>query len=90
MDDTVDRLKKALTYTGISAVKAIFDELGEEDEKIIVAAKLASEKSLARSVMVYALKLLYATGVLETESVGAKGTHIRVLNREVLEAVAKV
>ena len=37
MDDTVTRLKDVLTYTEISTVKATFDVLEEENEKIIVA-----------------------------------------------------
>lgn len=89
MNDTVTRLKEVLTYTEISAVKVIWEALGEEDEKFIVGTKLAAEKSIAKSVMISALRLLHATGVVKTESVGSKGTRVIVLDRELLEAVAK-
>ena len=39
--------------------------------------------------MISALRLLHATGVVKTESVGSKGTRVIVLDRELLEAVAK-
>ena len=89
MDSTVTRLKEVLSYTEISAVVAIRETLGEEDEKLIVGTKLAREKSISKGVVVSALRLLHATGVVKTESVGGKGTKVTVLNREILEAVAK-
>lgn len=89
MDDTVDRLKELLTYTEVSVVVAICEALGEENEQLIVGTKLAREKSISKGVVISALRLLHATGVVKTESVGSKGTRVIVLNRELLEAVAK-
>lgn len=89
MDDTITRLKDVLSYTEISAVVAIREALGEEDEKFIVGTKLAAEKSISKGVVISALRLLHATGVVKTESVGGKGTKVTVLNREILEAVVK-
>lgn len=90
MSDTVMRLKEVLTHTEIFAVKAIFDVLEEENEKIIVATRLSAEKNVAKSVMISALRLLHAVGAVKTESVGSKGTRVIVLNRDMLEAVAKL
>ncbi len=46
-----------------------------------MGTKLAAEKSISKGVVISALRLLHATGVVKTESVGGKGTKVTVLNR---------
>lgn len=89
MSNVVDRLKRLMSYSEVLAFKAIYVELGEETEVILINGKIGDKLGIARSTIVNGLRLLDAVGAIETRSLGAKGTHIRVLNREVLEAVAK-
>ncbi|MBQ5440953.1 MAG: GTP-sensing pleiotropic transcriptional regulator CodY [Firmicutes bacterium] len=59
----------------------------EEDEAILVASKVAVKYKLTNSVIVNALKKLESAGILETKSLGMKGTYIKVLNPYLREIV---
>lgn len=59
----------------------------EEDETILVASKVAVQYKLTNSVIVNALKKLESAGILETKSLGMKGTYIRILNPFLRETV---
>jgi len=69
----------ALSYSELEAVKKIFSEL-EGVEGFVVASKLAEQYHLTRSVIVNALRKLESAGVIDSRSLGMKGTYIRVLN----------
>lgn len=78
-----------LSYSENEAVIRIFEEL-EEKEGIIIASKIADRSRITRSVIVNALRKLESAGVIESKSLGMKGTHIKVLNdkfHEQLEAI---
>ena len=55
------------------------------DEGFLVASKLADEIGITRSVIVNALRKLESAGVLESRSLGMKGTYIKVLNPYLFE-----
>ena len=59
----------------------------EENETILVASKVAVQYKLTNSVIVNALKKLESAGILETKSLGMKGTYIRILNPFLRETV---
>ena len=52
----------------------------EEVEDVIVASKIAAKYKLTNSVIVSALKKMESAGILETKSLGMKGTYIKVVN----------
>ena len=52
-----------------------------------MASKLAVQYKLTNSVIVNALKKLESAGVLETKSLGMKGTYIKVLNDFVFDEI---
>lgn len=60
----------------------------DEDETILVASKVATQYKLTNSVIVNALKKLESAGILETKSLGMKGTYIRILNPFLRETVS--
>ncbi|MBR6473132.1 MAG: GTP-sensing pleiotropic transcriptional regulator CodY [Firmicutes bacterium] len=72
----------ALDTLSFSEKDALFKILKsfDEDETILVASKVAVQYKLTNSVIVNALKKLESAGILETKSLGMKGTYIRVLN----------
>ena len=60
-------------------------ELGEVallngPEGLLVASKIADRVGITRSVIVNALRKFESAGLIETKSLGMKGTYIRVLN----------
>jgi len=75
----VDMAMETLSFSEINALEKIFDFM-EEDEGIIVASKIAKANNLTNSVIVSALKKLESAGLIETKSLGMKGTYIKIEN----------
>lgn len=73
-----------LSYSENEAVKRIFEELAGT-EGILVASRVADKSSITRSVIVNALRKLESAGVIESRSLGMKGTHIKVINNKLLK-----
>lgn len=68
-----------LSYSEIEAAVQIFAEL-EGEEGLLVASKIADRSGITRSVIVNALRKLESAGVIESRSLGMKGTYIKILN----------
>lgn len=78
-----------LSYSELEAVRHIFAEL-DGAEGLLVASKVADRVGITRSVIVNALRKFESAGVIESRSLGMKGTFIRVLNEHLLEELHKV
>lgn len=72
----------SLSYSEIRAMQHIFDEL-EGDEGVLVASRIADRAGITRSVVVNALRKLASADVIESRSLGMKGTYLRILNQEI-------
>ena len=79
----------SLSYSELEAIEHIFDELGGK-EGLLVASKIADRVGITRSVIVNALRKLESAGVIESRSLGMKGTHIKVLNDKFLVELEKL
>lgn len=77
-----------LSYSEQEAIEHIFAELNGK-EALLVASKIADRVGITRSVIVNALRKFESAGVIETKSLGMKGTFIRVLNENLLEELEK-
>jgi len=78
-----------LSYSELEAVEHIFREMdGTED--VLIASKIADRVGITRSVIVNALRKFESAGVIETKSLGMKGTYIHVLNDILLEELEKM
>src|SRR5699024_122199 len=73
----------SLSYSEHEAIEHIFKELDGE-EGLLVASKIADRVGITRSVIVNALRKLESAGVIESRSLGMKGTYIKVLNSKFL------
>ncbi len=78
----------SLSYSEMEAIVHIFKEL-EGNEGLLVASKIADKAGITRSVIVNALRKFESAGVIESRSLGMKGTHIRVLNDRLLGELDK-
>jgi len=76
-----------LSYSELEAVEHIFEEL-DGSEGLLVASKIADRVGITRSVIVNALRKFESAGVIESRSLGMKGTHIRILNDKLLGELA--
>ena len=78
-----------LSYSEIEAVQQIFAELDGE-EGLLVASKIADRSGITRSVIVNALRKLESAGVIESRSLGMKGTRIKIINAKFKDELAKM
>ena len=67
----------SLSYSEREAIEHIFEELGGK-EGLLIASKVADRVGITRSVIVNALRKLESAGVIESRSLGMKGTFIKV------------
>ncbi|MGG1311198.1 MULTISPECIES: GTP-sensing pleiotropic transcriptional regulator CodY [Cohnella] len=74
----------SLSFSELEAVEHILEEL-EGKEGLLVASKIADRAGITRSVIVNALRKLESAGVIDTRSLGMKGTYIRILNPRLQE-----
>ncbi len=73
-----------LSYSELEAIEHIFREL-DGMEGLLVASKIADRVGITRSVIVNALRKFESAGVIESKSLGMKGTYIKVLNEYLLD-----
>ncbi|MMZ57062.1 GTP-sensing transcriptional pleiotropic repressor CodY [compost metagenome] len=79
----------SLSYSELEAVEHIFEEL-DAKEGLLVASKIADRVGITRSVIVNALRKLESAGVIESRSLGMKGTYIKILNEKLLPELEKL
>lgn len=75
----VQMAMSTLSFSELKAVKAIFDALNG-DEGRLTASTIADRIGITRSVIVNALRKLESAGIIESRSLGMKGTYIRIIN----------
>lgn len=79
----------SLSFSELEAIEHIFEEL-DGKEGLLVASKIADRVGITRSVIVNALRKLESAGVIESRSLGMKGTYIKVLNDKFLIELDKL
>jgi transcriptional pleiotropic repressor len=77
-----------LSYSELEAVEHIFEEL-EGKEGLLIASKIADKVGITRSVIVNALRKFESAGVIESRSLGMKGTHIKILNDKLIDELKR-
>jgi transcriptional pleiotropic repressor len=78
-----------LSYSELEAVDHIFSEL-EGNEGLLVASKIADKVGITRSVIVNALRKFESAGVIESRSLGMKGTFIKILNDKLITELKRI
>ncbi len=86
---TVQVALGTLSYSELEAVLHILGEL-EGNEGLLVASKIADRVGITRSVIVNALRKFESAGVIESKSLGMKGTYIKVLNERLMDELKKL
>ncbi|MDR2174882.1 MAG: GTP-sensing pleiotropic transcriptional regulator CodY [Synergistaceae bacterium] len=75
----VQMAMRALSYSEVESMKHIMAEL-DGYEGVAIASKVADRVGVTRSVIVNALRKLESAGLIESRSLGMKGTYIKVLS----------
>lgn len=86
---TVQIALASLSYSEAEAAVNILGAL-DGDEGLLVASKIADRVGITRSVIVNALRKFESAGVIESKSLGMKGTYIKIKNEYLMEEVQKL
>jgi transcriptional pleiotropic repressor len=78
---------ESLSYSEVEAIEEILKNI-TNNESVVIASKIADNLGITRSVIVNALRKFESAGIIESRSLGMKGTFIRVKNLHALEMVA--
>jgi transcriptional pleiotropic repressor len=78
----------SLSFSEKGAIQHIIKELNGS-EGLLVASRVADKAGITRSVIVSALRKFESAGVIESRSLGMKGTYIKVLNDYIFEELGK-
>lgn len=78
----------SLSFTELEAALEVFRSLGGLEGNV-VAANIAKREGVTRSAIVNALRKLESAGLLDSHSMGVKGTYIRVNTPLLLEEFRK-
>ncbi len=86
---TVQIALSTLSYSEIEAAISIFGAM-QDTEDLIVASKIADKVGITRSVIVNALRKFESAGLIESKSLGMKGTFIKIKNEHLLDEIEKL
>ena len=89
MEETLSRINKLISFSELKVVKALICELNGRDEAELINSKIADKAEVTRSVLVSGIRLIEVCWIITTRSMGAKGTYIKVIDREALERIAR-
>ncbi len=78
-----------LSYSELEAIVNILKELNG-NEGLLVASKIADRVGITRSVIVNSLRKFESADLIETRSLGMKGTYIKVKNEYLLDHLRKI
>lgn len=78
-----------LSFSELEAIEHIFEEL-DGSEGLLVASKIADRVGITRSVIVNALRKFESAGVIESRSLGMKGTYIKILNEKLTDELKRL
>ncbi len=85
-EEAVKAAMSTLSYSELASVVHILKEL-DTNEGRVVASHIADKIGVTRSVIVNAIRKLESAGVLESRSLGMKGTYIRITNPKLKEEI---
>lgn len=77
---------RSLSYSEIEAIKIILS-LFEQLELQFTALRIAQKYQITRTVIVNAIRKLESAGIIESRSLGTKGTFIRIKNQNIKQAL---
>ncbi len=76
----------SLSFSELKAISNVFTDLNSS-EGFLVASKVADRIGISRSVIVNAMRKLESAGVVESRSLGIKGTYIKIKNHHFVDAL---
>ncbi|MCL1845359.1 MAG: hypothetical protein FWF77_05610 [Defluviitaleaceae bacterium] len=93
--NAVRAIINSLSFSELEAASHVVKKLGgdegnENNEAVLIAGQIADALGFARSVVTSALRKLEGADLIETRSLGMKGTYVRVKDALLVEELGKL
>ena len=88
--ESVRAVINTLSFSELDAAVHVLRALDGENEGLLVAGHIADKLGFTRSVVTGALRKLEGAGLIETRSLGMKGTYVRVRDALLVEELGKL
>lgn len=88
--EAVRAVINTLSFSELDAATHVLKALGEKSEGLLVAGHIADKLNFTRSIVTGALRKLEGAGLIETRSLGMKGTYIRVKDSLLVDELGKL
>lgn len=86
--NAVQKIMQILSHSEQEAVRYVIAELNGS-KGIIIGSKIADKIGITRSVIANALRKLESAGVIESRSLGMKGTYVEILSQTFVEELGE-
>ena len=87
---SVRNVINTLSFSELEAATNVIKTLGGRLEGLLIAGRIADESGFTRSVVTAALRKLEGAGLIETRSLGMKGTYICIKNTLLADELGKL
>lgn len=82
------KVVSSLSYSELEAVECVMNQLNA-NEGLFVASRIAEQFAISRSIVVSAIRKLKGSGMIDSKSLGMKGTYIKIVNNNLLAELKK-
>jgi transcriptional pleiotropic repressor len=82
------KVVSSLSYSELEAVECVMNQLNAK-EGLFVASRIAEQFAISRSIVVSAIRKLKGSGMVDSKSLGMKGTYIKIINNNLLAELKK-
>ncbi|MCL2372473.1 MAG: GntR family transcriptional regulator [Defluviitaleaceae bacterium] len=87
--ESIRSVVNTLSFSELEVGVRLVKSLGGKPEGLLVAGEIAADAGVSRSVVTAALRKLEGAGLVETRSLGMKGTYIRIKEALLVGELAK-
>ncbi len=87
--EEVKNVLDKLSFSELTAIIKIFEDF-DGSSHTVIASQVAQKHNLTRSSIVNAIRKLESAMVIESYSLGVKGTHIKVINNYFIKEINKL
>lgn len=77
-----------MSYSELEAIEWLLNQLNAK-EGLVVTSRITEQFVTSRSIVVNALRKLKSSGLVESKSLGMKGTYVKILNNHLLTEMKK-
>ena len=85
MNNDFNRLSKVLRNTELNGFKLIFQEMNNEENKIINVKNITKRIGKSKNYLDQIIHIMEIIGLVEIKTLGRGGTHVKIINKKLFK-----